>query len=381
MKRISILGSTGSIGTQTLEIVEAFSDQFVIVGLAAGKRLAVLQEQILRFRPEFVSVISDHDARIISDFIKVQQLNTSVFYGEEGLCQIATTGDLDLVVSAIAGTTGIRPTFLAVEAGIDIGLACKEVLVSAGDIVMAEARKRGVAILPIDSEHAAVHQCLQGLRQPDGIAAIVLTASGGPFREWSLEDMKAISVSQALKHPKWKMGPKITIDSATLMNKGLEVIEAHHLFGVSFDRIRVVIHPQSIIHSMVEFCDGTILAQMGLPDMRLPIQYALTYPDQIRAPWPRTDIMALPALGFYPVDQTKFSLLQLAYDCGEKGGTWPVVMNAANEVAVTWFLAGKIGFLDIMRYVMDTVNQFDHFMEPTLADILRIDSQIKKTAG
>jgi len=292
---------------------------------------------------------------------------------------VAASSDLDLLVVAVVGTAALMPTYLAIKKGITIGLACKEVLVAAGRIIMDLAEKHGVSILPIDSEHAAIKQCLAGIGEDRSqIEKLILTASGGPFWQKPKEEFSEISRESALMHPNWEMGAKITIDSATLLNKGLEVIEAHHLFGVAFEKIEVVIHPQSIVHSMVEFSDGTLLSQMGLPDMRFPIQYVLTYPEKCANDWPKTKVADLPDLQFRPPDTEKFPLLSLAFEVGKRGGSAPAVLNAANEAAVQLFLDEKIGFMDIPRLVRKYVDEVPHVDVPDIETIVSIDQQVKK---
>ena len=379
MRKLSILGSTGSIGTQALDIVRAFPEKFSILGLAAGKNVTLLEQQILEFKPEAVSVFSEKEARVIEAFVKKHGLTSTVLVGEQGLVHLATLPGTQLLIVAIVGTAYLVPTYEAIKCGIPIGLACKEVLVSAGSLIMPLARQFQVPILPIDSEHAALKQCLAGIHEdPAQIGKLILTASGGPFRGWTAEQLKAVTLEQALKHPKWIMGSKITIDSATLMNKGLEVIEAHHLFNVPFNQIDVVVHPQSIIHSLVEFKDGTMLSQMGLPDMRFPIQYVMTYPEKWGNPWPKTDLTALGSLEFFKPDTEAFPLLKLAFEMGEAGGTYPGVMNAANEAAVTLFLNKKIQYWDIATVIQKAIESFSHFAMPSLEDIVQADKMIKE---
>lgn len=377
VKYITILGSTGSIGTQTLDIVRACKDQFKIVGLSTQSRIEDLKSQIKEFKPEVVTVSTPEQAKDCDAFCKQLQHPCTVLVGEEGLIAMAAHAKNNLLVVAIVGTAALKPTYEAIKKGITIGLACKEVLVAAGQPIMALAREKKVPILPIDSEHAAIKQCLAGIHEdPTQISRLILTASGGPF--WRRETLDGITKEQALNHPNWVMGHKITIDSATLMNKGLEVIEAHHFFNVDFKHIEVVIHPTSIIHSLVEFCDGNILAHMGLPDMRFPIQYVLTYPHKQPNPWPKTDLTALAPLEFHKPDMTKFPLLRLAFECGEKGGSWPVILNAANESAVQLFLDEKIGFTDIFKIVESELQAFQHVASPDINAIIDIDKMMKE---
>lgn len=378
MKNIAILGSTGSIGTQALEVVKAFPEQFSVRALSAGRNMALFQEQLLVFQPAYASVFSENEAVNLRHWVQAQGLNIEVGVGEEGLIGVATYPGIELLLVAIVGTASLVPTYRAILQGIPIGLACKEVLVSAGDILMPLAKAHGVPILPIDSEHAALKQCLAGIEDFSQVEKLILTASGGPFRGWTRDQLQTVTLQQALKHPKWSMGAKITIDSATLMNKGLEVIEAHHLFGMPFDRIEVTVHPQSIIHSLVEFKDGTLLSQMGLPDMRFPIQYVMTYPEKWSNQWPKTKLSQLTALEFFEPDLVTFPLLKLAFEMGKKGGTYPAVMNAANEAAVHLFLNQKIGFLDIEKIIINALESFSHQATPALQDIVALDTQVKE---
>jgi 1-deoxy-D-xylulose-5-phosphate reductoisomerase len=378
MKHISILGSTGSIGTQTLDVIRHFPEKFCILGLSAGRNIELLKQQIIEFSPQLVSVISEKDAQLIQKFIHSHNLKTDVTYGKSGLNTIASI-PCSLLVVAIVGTTSLEPTYTAIQKGTPIGLACKEVLVSAGDIIMAEALKNNVPILPIDSEHAAIFQCLEGYKTKE-VEKLILTASGGPF--WDKDvDFSSITKKEALKHPNWTMGQKISIDSATLMNKGLEVIEAHHLFNIPYEQIEVVIHPQSIIHSLVEYIDGNVLAQLGNPDMRLPIQFVLTYPEKLTAPWPKTNFHTMQNLTFNKPDFEKFPLCKLAFDVGKMGSTYPVVMNAANEVAVNMFLKEKISFCEIETTIRHEVETHAPLASPTIEDIIDLDNQIKNRVG
>lgn len=356
MKRLAILGSTGSIGRQTLEIVRAFPDRLEIVALAGGRNTSLLEEQVAEFRP-----------RLVFSELAVESEGLS-------LEEIAGHPDVDLVVMATSGKAGLGPTLSAIRAGKTVALANKEVLVAAGEIVMAEARHHHVEVLPIDSEHSAIWQCLSGEDRKD-IARIMLTASGGPFRSKTPEQLAAVTPEQALDHPTWQMGTKVTIDSATLMNKGMEVIEAHWLFDVPFSRIEVVIHPQSVIHSMVELVDGSVKAQLSLPDMRLPIQYALSYPERWDGPFQSgVDFAHMGALGFEPVDLDRFPCLRLAMEAGKKGGTYPAVLSAADEVAVQLFLERKIGFTGIADLVARTLDRHWGVARPSLEDIISADS-------
>ncbi|MCL6612173.1 MAG: 1-deoxy-D-xylulose-5-phosphate reductoisomerase [Peptococcaceae bacterium] len=376
MKGISILGSTGSIGRQALEVIDLFPDRFAVVGLAAGRNIKVLREQIKKYRPRVVSVSSRDDARLLAE--EFGREGCRVLWGDEGLLAAATCPGAHTVLTALTGTAGLMPTLAAIKAGRDIALANKETLVAAGSLVTGLAEKHGVKILPVDSEHSAIWQCLQGSK-PGEVEGIILTASGGPFRKQP-EDLSLVTVSMALDHPNWNMGKKITVDSATLMNKGLEVIEARWLFGLDYGRIKVVIHPQSIIHSMVEFVDGSVVAQLGLPDMRLPIQYALGYPRRLPGRLPRLDWNSARELTFDPPDTARFPLLETAYRAGRLGGTAPAVMNAANEVAVEFFLAGRIGFMSIHRVVEEVLGRHRVSGRPDLEDILEADREARQLA-
>jgi 1-deoxy-D-xylulose-5-phosphate reductoisomerase len=337
-KRISILGSTGSIGRQSLEIIREFPDQFDVIGLSASTNITLLQSQILEFLPQFACISDPNLFSKLESFITSHSLSTQPLLGEPGLKELCSFPQ-DLLVMAIVGTAGVYPTSIAIQQGTTIALACKEVLVAAGPQIMTAAHNNAVTILPIDSEHAALKQCLAGIQEDSSqISRLILTASGGPFWNTPQSEFASITPESALKHPNWDMGGKISIDSATMMNKGLELIEAHFLFNVPYEKLDVIIHPQSIIHSIVEFTDGTMLSQMGLPDMRFPIQYALTYPKKWPNPWPKTSLASLKALAFHDPDYDKFPLLKIAIDCGKHGQTYPVVMNAANESAVSLFL-------------------------------------------
>ena len=340
MRRLAVLGSTGSVGEQVLAVARDFPDRYRVVGLAAGKNVAKLEQQARRFEPEIVSV-ADADA---ADELRTRLVGTGVRieWGAEGLEAVATCAS-DLVVAGLVGAVGLAPTLAAIRAGRDVALANKEVLVMAGALVLREVRRRGVTLLPVDSEHSAIFQVLAGQRRED-VARLILTASGGPFRTWAPERIASASVEQALDHPNWDMGPKITIDSATLMNKGLEVIEARWLFDVTPDRVDVLVHSQSIVHSMVEFRDGCVLAQLGLPDMRVPIAVALAHPERLPLEAPRLDLAALGRLDFEAPDRKRFPCLDLAYEALAANETAPAVLNAANEVSVAAFLAGAIPF-------------------------------------
>ena len=374
---ISVLGSTGSIGTNTLRVVERFPGRFHVVGLAAGRQTDRLMEQIARHRPRVVSLSAsapeEDRARVRSEFPEVQ-----VLQGIEGMVEVATHPDCDFVMSATVGAVGLVPTLRAIEAGKNVGLANKETLVMAGELMTRAVAASGGALLPVDSEHNAVHQCLDG-RKHD-VKRIWLTASGGPFRLSSPEQMQRATKAEALKHPTWNMGRKISIDSATMMNKGLEIIEAHWLFGVPADRVRVVIHPQSTIHSMVEFEDGSLVAQLGVTDMRLPIQYALTYPERVESDLPPLDLGSPMSLDFHPPDHDRFPAIGLAYHALAMGGTAPVTLNAANEVAVDAFLHDRIGFLSIAEILSETLSRIETRAAGDLESVLEADSLAREEA-
>jgi 1-deoxy-D-xylulose-5-phosphate reductoisomerase len=369
VKRVAVLGSTGSIGRQTLDVIRALPQRFQVVGLAAGKNMALLAEQIAEFRPEFVGYPTLNDDS--EHLVDIKQSLTP-------LDEMAASVNVDIAVIATSGKAGLRPAVAALRAGRDIALANKESLVSAGEIITAEAKKSGARILPVDSEHSAIWQCLSGESQE--AARIILTASGGPFRQFSRRQLAGVTVAQALRHPSWQMGKKVTIDSATLMNKGLEVIEAHWLFGMPYDRIDVLVHPQSIIHSMVEFVDGSIKAQLSYPDMRLPIQYALSYPERLPNPrLPRLDWNLVKSLDFEPPDYEKFPCLRLAIEAGKRGGTCPAVLCAADEVAVELFLDGRIRFVDIAGAIERTLEQHQTINKPGLEEIEAADAWARET--
>jgi 1-deoxy-D-xylulose-5-phosphate reductoisomerase len=354
VKRLAILGSTGSIGRSTLAVVDAHPTRLAVVALAAGDNDALLASQVQRYRPEVVAMATGEGI----DRLRAacgSDVNASMASGREGLIAVATHPSVDIVICASSGTAGLEAVLAAIDAGKTIALANKEVLVMAGALVTARAARAGVSILPVDSEHNAVHQCLHG-RSREEVRRLILTASGGPFRELSAAALERVQPEQALRHPTWQMGRKITIDSATLMNKGLEVIEAHWLFGVRPDQIDVVIHPQSIVHSLVELTDGSVIAQLGVTDMRLPIQYACSYPERWDGALPTLDLTRAGQLEFLPPDHERFPCLGLAYRALRAGGTLPVVLNAANEIAVDAFLDGKLGFTSIPRVIERTMN-------------------------
>ncbi|AFY33327.1 1-deoxy-D-xylulose-5-phosphate reductoisomerase [Calothrix sp. PCC 7507] len=374
MKAITLVGSTGSIGTQTLDIVAQYPEQFRIVGLAAGSNVELLAAQIRQFRPSIAAIWSEEKLPALQAAIKDLDPQPILLAGEGGVIEVARYGDAQTVVTGIVGCAGLLPTIAAIEAGKDIALANKETLIAGGPVVLPLIEKYGVKILPADSEHSAIFQCLQGVPK-GGLRKILLTASGGAFRDWDVAKLAEVTVADALKHPNWSMGRKITVDSATLMNKGLEVIEAHFLFGLDYDKIEIVIHPQSIIHSLIELQDTSVLAQLGWPDMRLPLLYALSWPDRIYTDWERLDLVKAGNLTFREPDHQKYPCMQLAYAVGRAGGSMPAVLNAANEQAVALFLAEKIRFLDIPRcieWVCDR-HQNHNLANPALDDILTAD--------
>ncbi|MEH2368732.1 1-deoxy-D-xylulose-5-phosphate reductoisomerase [Nostoc sp.] len=374
MKAITLVGSTGSIGTQTLDIVTQYPDRFRIVGLAAGSNVEMLAAQIRQFRPEIAAICSEDKLPALKEAIIDLDPQPILLGGDAGVIEVARYGDSQTVVTGIVGCAGLLPTIAAIEAGKDIALANKETLIAGAPVVLPLVEKHGVKLLPADSEHSAIFQCLQGVPK-DGLRKILLTASGGAFRDWDVEKLADVTVADALKHPNWSMGRKITVDSATLMNKGLEVIEAHFLFGLDYDNIEIVIHPQSIIHSLIELQDTSVLAQLGWPDMRLPLLYALSWPDRIYTNWERLDLVKAGNLTFREPDHQKYPCMQLAYAVGKAGGSMPAVLNAANEQAVALFLDEKIRFLDIPRcieWVCDR-HQNDNRANPSLDDILAAD--------
>lgn len=372
MKRIGILGSTGSIGTQTLEVVRESKEEKV-VALAAAANIELLEKQIREFFPKIVCVFEEEKAKLLKENIK--DLETKVVSGMEGLLEIAQLEEMDILVTALVGMIGIKPTIKAIEAGKDIALANKETLVTAGHLIMPLAKEKGVKILPVDSEHSAIFQSLQGASERE-IERILLTASGGPFRGKTRKEMEAVTLEDALKHPNWAMGRKITIDSATMVNKGLEVMEAKWLFGVKSEQIEVVVQPQSIIHSMVEFVDGGIIAQLGTPDMKLPIQYALTYPKRRYLKGERLDFAALGKITFEAPDKENFLGLELAYQAMKKGGSMPTVFNAANEFAVKCFLEHKIKFLQIPEWIEMAMQKHRNIENPSIEEILDTEKEI-----
>lgn len=392
MKAISVLGSTGSIGTQTLEIVKEFSDQFRVVALSAGQNLNLLVEQIIYHQPELVALADERllpqlqqRLRAIPDD-RQPALVPQLVGGSSGLSAAASWHSADLVVTGIVGCAGLLPTLAAIRAGKDLALANKETLIAAGPIVLPELKQSGSRLLPADSEHSAIFQCLQGTPWAEsarlstgiptpGLRYIQLTASGGAFRNWSTTDLERATTADALSHPNWSMGQKITVDSATLMNKGLEVIEAHYLFGLDYDHIEILIHPQSIIHSMVELVDSSMLAQLGWPDMKLPILYCMSWPLRLETPWQRLDLTRIGQLNFSSPDKEKYPCMELAYAAGRTGGTMPAVLNAANEEAVSQFLKEQIHFLDIPEIIEVVCDRHknDLMIYPQLDDVLEVD--------
>ncbi len=376
-KSVAILGSTGSIGKQALEVIAAHPDVFEVEVLTALNNVDLLRQQALKFKPNVVVIGSETHLANLKEALS--PLGIKVYAGQQALNDVVQMDTIDLVLTALVGYSGLLPTLKAIEAGKTIALANKETLVVAGELVTGLARENGVNIYPVDSEHSAIFQCLVGeFHNP--IEKIILTASGGPFRGRKVHELRQVTRSQALKHPNWNMGAKITIDSATLMNKGLEVIEARWLFGLAPDQIEVVVHPQSIIHSMVQFRDGSIKAQMGLPDMRLPIQFALTYPQRLPADFPRFDFTRYPALTFEPPDTETFRNLALAFEALRRGGNLPCVLNAANEVAVAQFLNDRIGFLEIAEVVEQCMDKIGFITHPSLNDYIETDKETRKIA-
>ncbi len=375
-RRISILGSTGSVGRSTLAVVDAFPDELSVVGLAAGGNIDVLAEQVERYRPEVVSVRTEGDAKRLRSMCDVE-----IVHGVEGASAVASLPSADAVIAAIVGAAGIPPVYAALRAGKRVGIANKEVLVAAGDVMTRAAREHGGEILPVDSEHNAVHQALRcGVHEE--VQRIILTASGGPFLNRDLKTFGEITIEDALAHPTWRMGSKISIDSATMMNKGLEVIEAHHLFSMPPDRIDIVIHPQSIVHSMVEYVDGSIVAQLSTTDMKFPIQYALLYPERVVAPFARLDLAKIRNLEFRPVDTDRFPAVPLAYQACRAGGSMPAVLNAANEIAVERFLAGELPFVSIVDVVSRVLDRHSENVSPisSVEDALHWDAWARNEA-
>ncbi|MFN4280490.1 1-deoxy-D-xylulose-5-phosphate reductoisomerase [Thermosynechococcus sp.] len=380
MKALNLLGSTGSIGTQTLDIVAQYPDRFRVVGLAAGRNLERLIPQIRRFQPEIVGIADPNQLPELEAALADLPQKPQLVAGEAGIAAVAAYGDAEIVVTGIVGCAGLVPTIAAIKAGKDIALANKETLIAGGPVVLPLLQEYGVKLLPADSEHSAIFQCLQGVPE-GGLRKIILTASGGAFRDWPVEKLSQVTVADALKHPNWSMGPKITVDSATLMNKGLEVIEAHYLFGVDYDNIEIVIHPQSIVHSLIELQDTSVLAQLGWPDMRLPLLYALSWPERIPTDWSPLDLVKAGDLTFRSPDHQKYPCMGLAYAAGRAGGAMPAVLNAANEQAVALFIAEAVSFLEIPRLIEMTCDRYagQNIPNPTLEDILAADRWARET--
>lgn len=375
MKRLSILGSSGSIGTNTLEVVSNHPDKFTVAALAVKNNVRLLEAQINKFRPAVVAVFDETAA----NYIKKKNLGVKVLTGEKGLSEVATMDDVDMVVSAIVGSDGLIPTYEAIKAGKDLALATKETLVMAGRIIVSEASRRGVKIIPVDSEHSAVFQCLNG-RDKDEVDKIILTASGGPFIRNKASDLESVTPAEALRHPNWNMGRKITIDSATLMNKGLEVIEAYWLFNMPLEKIGVILHPQSIIHSMINFIDGSMIAHMSVPDMKGPISYALSYPERFENALPVLNLAEMKELTFEEPDSDKYPSLSLTYEALRTGGTMPCVLNAANEIAVEAFLGEKISFTDISRLVSMTMAEHEVMKGESIEEVLSVSDWARRKA-
>ncbi|MGE0493566.1 MAG: 1-deoxy-D-xylulose-5-phosphate reductoisomerase [Vulcanimicrobiota bacterium] len=378
MKKISLIGSTGSIGTQTLDVVEANPDRYRVVALAARRSWQLLAEQARKFEPAVVATLDEEAAAQLEGALA--DTDIKVLAGMDGVVQAAAWAGTDLTVSSLVGMAGLLPTLAALEAGISVALANKEALVVGGDLVTRAAQANGCHLLPIDSEHSAIFQCLQG-EQRAQVSRLILTASGGPFRTFARARLTQVKASDALKHPTWDMGAKITIDSASLMNKGFEVLEAKHLFGLPLDMVDVWVHPQSIVHSLVEFIDGSVIAQLGPPDMRTPIQYALSYPERIAPIWSRLELPAMANLSFEAPRWDDFPCLRLAFEAGRQGGSMPAVLNAANEVAVAAFLEDQITFLDIPRILQATCAAHTLIAEPTVDNLLEVDAWARAFAA
>ncbi len=377
MKNISILGVTGSIGTQALDVIRDAENGVRLVGVTAHRNFEKLVDIIEEFKPKYIGVTDSDCFGKVKEYCEKANMNCELYSGEEALEKIATLEEVDTVLTSVVGIAGLKPTIKAIRAKKNIALANKETLVVAGDIVMSEAKENGVEILPVDSEHGAIFQCLQGNESKD-VNKIILTASGGPFRGRKRDELKTIIPSQALKHPKWNMGRKISIDSSTLVNKGLEVIEAHFLFGVDYENIEVIVHPQSIVHSMVEYVDNSIIAQLGSTDMRLPIQYALCYPERNRAVAHSLSFKEASTLTFEEPDMDTFRCLKLAYEAGKMGGNMPAIYNGANEIAVELFLDEKISYLQIEEIIESSMKEFEFVEKPTLDQVLDIDRRVRE---
>lgn len=367
-RKISIIGSTGSIGRQALEVIEKLQDKFEIIALTGGANVELLRDQALKFKPKYVCVGNSKGEKL--DIAGVKTL-----YGQEGLEEICSNKENDIILVSVSGKVGLRPTLTAIDNGIDIALANKETLVMAGDIVMPRAKEKGVNIIPVDSEHCAIHQCIKDISQVD---KLIITASGGPFLHKTIDDMKNATVAQALNHPRWSMGKKITVDSATLMNKGLEIIEAHHLFNMPYEKIDVVVHPQSIVHSAIEYVDGSVIAQLGLPSMHIPIQYAITYPERFEGIKSKSFSFAdIARLDFEKPDFEKFPSVKMAYEAGKIGGSATVCMNAANEEAVFAFLEDKIKLYEIYQITSKMMEQHHLVKNPSIDEIFEIDKEVR----
>ena len=377
MKKVTILGVTGSIGTQTLDVIRKDIDNFTIVGVSANTNCEKVISIIEEFKPKYVAMMDEEASLTLREYCRGKEYSVEILQGLEGLNYISTLPEVDMVVTSVVGMIGLVPTIKAINAGKDIALANKETLVAAGSLVMDAARKNHVNILPVDSEHGAIFQCLQGNKLKN-VNKIILTASGGPFRGKNKQQLMGITPEEALKHPKWNMGKKISIDSSTLMNKGLEVIEAHWLFDVDYEDIQVVVHPQSIIHSMVEYVDGSVMAQLSSTDMRLPIQYAINYPERKNTVIDKLDFYNMGNLTFEKPDMDTFKCLNLAYRAGKMGGNMPAIMNAANEVAVELFLNYRIKYLEIEDIIEKCMNEFEHNINPNLEEILEIDLKVRE---
>jgi 1-deoxy-D-xylulose-5-phosphate reductoisomerase len=379
MKRIAILGSTGSIGRSSLKVIEANPEAYQVAALGAGKNIDLLVEQVRKFKPLEVAVLGVQEAESLRERLDGGQ-RTRIVSGKEGFIHLATLEEVDTVISAITGAAGLVPTYAAIRAGKNIALANKETMVMAGPLVIEEAKRKGVTLLPVDSEHSAILQCLQGHARDD-VRRVILTASGGPFRDFSFEEMEKVTPEQALKHPNWNMGPKITVDSATLMNKGLELIEARWLFGLDIHQIHILIHPQSVVHSMVEYRDGSIIAQLGIPDMITPISYALSYPRHVDTMLPALDLDQVGTLRFMKPDTRKFRCLELALRAAQIGESMPAVLNGANEVAVEFFLQGRIGFLQIPFLIEKTMETHTPFAVNSIEKVMEADAWARQRAA
>lgn len=367
-RKISIIGSTGSIGRQALEVIEKLQDKFEIIALTGGANVELLREQALKFKPKYVCVGNSKGEKLAIAGVKT-------LYGQEGLEEICSIKENDIILVSVSGKVGLRPTLTAIDNGIDIALANKETLVMAGDIVMPRAKEKGVNIIPVDSEHCAIHQCIKDISQVD---KLIITASGGPFLHKTIDDMKNATVAQALNHPRWSMGKKITVDSATLMNKGLEIIEAHHLFNMPYEKIDVVVHPQSIVHSAIEYVDGSVIAQLGLPSMHIPIQYAITYPERFEGIKSKSFSFAdIARLDFEKPDFEKFPSVKMAYEAGKIGGSATVCMNSANEEAVFAFLEDKIKLYEIYQITSKMMEQHHLVKNPSIDEIFEIDKEVR----